>query len=475
MIRNRRARPAAQPNQPSPRLAAAARLWKKDTQGAGLIAAMLWMVIFIMIIPQGLDYAGLNGMPTSSDALSKFVWLFLLGGSAVAIAWKSQRATKLLKYVNPFLIGFLCIAFASYAWSIEPSITMRRVIRAATVIMVCYSFALVAWNQHRFQSLLRTILTPVMVASVVFVLLAPEMAIHQSDLPELKDAWRGITLGKNALGPLSSVCVILWAHGYLSKQVPAFKALMGVGVAAACLIGSRSATSLMTTVFGLVFLAIVIRAPKSYRRYMPYLIGLFAVVIVLYALAVLRIVPGSEILLSPIPMITGKDLTFTGRTAIWEILNKQIRLHPLLGSGYAAYWIGATPESPSFEMLTTLYFYPSEGHNGYLDVINDLGTVGILCLLGYFFTYIKQALQLMKTDRPQASVYLTFMFCAFLQNMSESYWFNCLGVHFVFMTLATTSLARSVLDAQLKSGIALAAAKATGVSNVNRGHLAHHP
>ena len=474
MIASRRARPAVQANQPSPHLAAAARLWRQDTQGAGLVTTMLWMVIFIMIIPQGLDYAGLNGMPSSSDALSKFVWLFLLGGSAGAIAWKRQRATKLLKYVNPFLIGFLFLALASFAWSIQPAITMRRVIRAATVIMVCYTFVLLAWDQNRFQSLLRTILTTVMVASALFVLVAPDMAIHQADQPELKDAWRGITLGKNALGPLSSICVILWAHGYFSKQVPTFKALMGVGVAALCLIGSRSATSLLTTVFGLVFLTIVIRAPKSYRRYMPYLIGLFAAVIIVYALAVLRIVPGSEILLKPIAMITGKDLTFTGRTAIWEILNKQIRLHPFLGSGYCAYWIGATPESPSFEMLTTLYFYPSEGHNGYLDVINDLGTIGGVCLLGYFFSYIKQALQLMKTDRPQASLYLTFIFCAFLQNMSESYWFNCLGVHFVLMTLATTSLARSALDAQLKDGIA-ATARAVSVPNVSRGRLAHRP
>jgi O-antigen ligase len=124
-------------------------------------------------------------------------------------------------------------------------------------------------------------------------------------------------------------------------------------------------------------------------------------------------------------------------------------------------------------MLTTLYFYPSEGHNGYLDVINDLGMVGGVCLLGYFYSYIKQGLQLLKTDRSQASLYLTFMFCAFLANMSESYWFLCLAVHFVFMTLATMSLARSALDAQLKAGIA-DTAKAAPVPNVRRGRLAHH-
>jgi O-antigen ligase len=212
---------------------------------------------------------------------------------------------------------------------------------------------------------------------------------------------------------------------------------------------TRSATSLMATVFAVAFMLILLRSPGSLRRYMPYLVGTFATITLVYALAVLRLVPGMEIFLEPIAMFTGKDLTFTGRTAIWEVLNEHIRLRPWFGGGYGAYWAGATPTSPSFEMLTRLFFYPTEGHNGYLDVINDLGLAGGLCLLGYFASYVRQALQMMRFDRYQGGLYLTLLFRGFMADMSESHWFLALSVDFIIMSLATTALARGLLQHQL--------------------------
>jgi exopolysaccharide production protein ExoQ len=448
MVPTRRLRSAPTANQAAPSAAPASRLWRKDTNGVALVTIMVWLLLFIMIIPQGLDYAGINGMPSSSDAISRIAWLVILGGALYVVTSRKVRAVKLVKFLNPFLLAFLALALASYTWSIEPAITLRRVVRALSIVLACYAFVLVGWHQYRFQTLIRTILTTMMIISIVMVVTMPDLAIHSQNQPELKDAWHGVTIGKNVLGSLASTCVVLWLHGYMSKQVHPAKAFAGAGLAALCLIMCRSATSLMSTVFAVTFMLLLLRSPGTLRRYMPYLIGLFAVVILIYALAVLRLVHGMDIFLAPITM-TGKDLTFTGRSAIWEVLNDHIRLQPYLGSGYGAYWIGALPTSPSYEMLTRLYFYPSEGHNGYLDVINDLGLAGGLCLLGYFWSYVKQSLVLMRTNRYQGALYLTLIFRGFLADMSESHWFLSLAVDFVMMTLATTALARSSLDASL--------------------------
>lgn len=441
--------PAAAPVAAAP--SAASKMWRRDKTGVMPVTIIIWLAIYIMIIPQGLDYAGINGMPSSSDALSKIVWLIILGGSVGMLAWRSARAVKLIKAQNPFLIAFIVLAFASFLWSIEPSITMRRCIRAFSVLAACYAFTLVGWHRYRFQEVLRVCLTAVMVLSIIFIAISPDFGIHSSDQPELKDAWHGITMGKNILGSLASMSIVLWLNGYMAKEVRPAKALLWGSVAAFCLIMSRSATSIMSTVFAVLFMLILLRSPGTLRRYMPYLVGLFAIVIMIYAIAVLRLVPGMEIFLKPITMFTGKDLTFTGRTGIWEILNEHIRQRPLLGSGYGAYWIGAMPTSPSFEMLTRLYFYPSEGHNGYLDVVNDLGFVGGFVLLGYFWMYIKQALALMRFERYQAGLYLTLLFRGFLADMSESHWFFCLAVDFVIMSLASTSLSRNLFDAKMNA------------------------
>jgi O-antigen ligase len=301
---------------------------------------------------------------------------------------------------------------------------------------------------------LRTLLTGLLLASAIFVYTSPEIAIHHTEgHPELMNAWHGLATGKNIFGSLASACFLLWVHAWLSKEAPKIQIVMGAGLAGTCLVMSRSSTSLMATAFATVFMMILLRSPGSMRRYMPYFVGLFATLFLIYALAVLHLVPGLDVILDPIVMVTGKDLTFTGRTNIWFVLNQHIRLRPWLGTGYGAYWVGPFPTSPSYEMLTRLFFYPTEGHNGYLDVVNDLGFVGGFCLLGYFVHYVRTSLQLFKVDRYQAGLYLTLLFRGFIADMSESHWFSVLTVDFVIMTLATTSLARSLIQARSEAAV----------------------
>jgi exopolysaccharide production protein ExoQ len=405
-------------------------------------------MVVIMIVPQGFNY--LVAMPTEGDPLSRTVWFVLLGGGGYLAARHGARTLALLRTVNPFFLAFVVLATLSVVWSIEPSITVRRLIRLYTMLLVCIGFTVVAWHARRFQTYLRIVLTAILLASAIFCLTDPEIAIHHEASAELVNAWHGITTSKNLLGSLSSCALVLWLHGWLAKDVGKFTALGGGGLAALCLIMSRSSTSLMATLFALFFLLLLLRSPTSMRRSMPYLIGIFAIAVLGYALAVLHLVPGSNLILEPITALTSKDQTFTGRTQIWYLLNLHIKLHPLFGTGYGAYWIGPIPSSPSYEMIRQLYFYPTEGHNGYLDVINDLGFVGGACLLGYFITFLRQALRLMTFDRSQGALYLALIFRGFLADMSESHWFSVLSVDFVIFTLATFALARDLIHSQLQ-------------------------
>jgi exopolysaccharide production protein ExoQ len=420
-----------------------------DRGGGALANIMAWTMLLMLIIPQDFDFTGAEGIKTGGNTSTRVVWLLLLGVSFALLVQRRSRAVVLLRAINPFLLLMLGLAALSYLWSIAPAYTLPRVLRYLTAVQVCACFALLGWRPHRFQQYLRTVLTLVCIASVALVMIDPTIGVHQSTQSELKDAWRGITIGKNALGPLSAVCVIVWLHGMLTKQASLPASIGGMAVGLACLFGSRSQTSIMAMVFGIMFMLLLLRTPGTMRRSIRYLIIAFAALILVYALAVLRLVPGLEILLSPIQALTGKDLTFSGRAEIWQVLVEHIRLSPWLGSGYGAYWIGPYPASPSYEMLMRLYFYPTEGHNGYLDIINDLGRVGGVGLCCYFIRYIRDALRLYKVDRAQAALYLTLLFRGFLADMSESHWLNSLHFEFMIMTLATTCLGRSLLQIRL--------------------------
>jgi len=422
-----------------------------------MFTTFLMILLFvIMIVPQGLDYGAASSlMPTSSDTSSRTIWLILLFGGIYLLARYSARTIVFLRTLNPFLLLFVALATLSIIWSIDPGVTMRRVLRVWTIVPVCIGFVLVGWHPRRFQNVLRTLLTCVMIASVIFVYVNPTLAVHSPlASAELANAWHGITTGKNLLGSLAGACLVLWLHAWLSKQANFAAVVFGIALSATCLIKSRSAASIMSTSFAVVFMLMLLRSPVALRRYMPAFVTLFGALVVTYILAVLHLVPGLDFILQPIIMFSGKDLTFTGRTNIWYILNLHIRLRPLLGSGYGAYWVGPLPTSPSYEMLTRLYFYPTEGHNGYLDVVNDLGFAGGACLFAYLGSYLRSALRLMKIDRYQSALYLALLFRGLLADMSESHWFSVLSVDFVVMTLATTALARSSLQAKLDAAAA---------------------
>jgi O-antigen ligase len=350
------------------------------------------------------------------------------------------------------------LAALSVLWSIDPAVTVRRLIRFMTILLDGMALMMIAWRPTRFQSVLRPVLTLMLLGSIIFGLAEPKLAIEQSTQAELLGAWHGLAMQKNGLGSMAGTGLILWMHAWLARESRWWWVLIGASAAATCLILSRSSTSLMASVFACVLLLMLLRSPQGLRRYMPYLIGAFVVLLLVYSLAVLNLVPGLGFVLKPITMLTGKDQSFSGRTAIWAIITEHIAQSPLLGTGYGAYWVESVT-SPSYVMLQRLYFYPTESHNGYLDVINDLGWAGGLCLLAYLLTFLKQGLRLFQFTRVQAALYLALLFQQLVLNLSEARWFSVLTTEFVIMTLATFSMGRLLLQRQLERKAAARAAR----------------
>jgi exopolysaccharide production protein ExoQ len=421
-------------------------------RAATSMTLMIWVLVIFMIVPEGFDYASLGSpSPTAGSLFSRLIWLGLLGGGAAVVIRQAPLARVLLGQLNPFLVAFVGLAFASVLWSIEPEFTLRRMIRVSTILLDALALALVSWHPQRLQSVLRPILTVMLIGSIVFVLAFPALGIERSTSFELAGAWHGLATQKNGLGSLAAITTLLWLHAWLAREARAPAILIGITVSLVCLYFSRSSTSLMATLFAAPVMAFLVRSPPVLRRYLPYMVGIFAVALLLYSLAVLRLVPGLEFLLRPVVMLTGKDQTFSGRTAIWDLITEHIGQSPLLGSGYGAYWIGPILGSPSYDYVMRLFFYPTEAHNGYLDIINDLGAIGGLCLLGYLLVYLRQSLRLFALQRAQGALYLSLLFEQLIANLSESRWLNVLCLEFVIMTLATVAMARGLLEARLRS------------------------
>lgn len=425
--------------------------WVRDDRHGIALGLLVWLLMLLLVVPDGFDYSALLSVsPSSGSAGSRALWLALIGAATAVVLWRAALAWLLLHHFNPFLLAFAALAAVSVAWSIDPAFTARRLVRVAAVVLVAFAFVLASWHHQRFQNVLRPLITLLLAGSIVFALSLPGLGIHHEVEAGIAGSWRGLANHKNTLGMLAATGLILWLHAAISRGATLPRVALGLAVSVFCLIMSRSSTSLLTVLVALPLMIVLMRSPRALQPYMPFLVGTFALLLLIYALTILRLVPGLESLLTPIAAITGKDLTFTGRSDIWAIMFKQIDQHPWLGAGYGAYWVGPDPRSPSYEFMYRMYFYPGSAHNGYLEIANDLGFAGLLCLIGFLVGYLLQSLRVLAVDREQGALYLTLLLQQAVSNFSESLWLNVLSVGFVIMTLATAALARSLLELRLR-------------------------
>jgi nucleoside-diphosphate-sugar epimerase/O-antigen ligase len=422
-----------------------------------LSAGILWLMLVLLYVPGDLDFGAPAVSIYSPNPVTRVLWVTILISAASIVLRRIGSTLRLLREVNGFFLFLIGLAIASLAWSIDPELQFPRIVRLLTIFSAVLAGTVAAWHQRRFQQVIRPAVILFLFGSIAFGVLRPDLAIHQETTPEMLNAWHGLTVQKNQLGALASIGWILALHAGLSGDAKPLNAAIGWTVAATCLILSRSQTALVGAVITTLFLLLMMRPPGSMRRILPYLIVAMTALTLLYAIAILNIVPGLDYLLAPIMMVTGKEMTFSGRAEIWNLVIDHIRLRPWLGSGYGAFWTGKVPGSESFEIANALRgFYPSSAHNGYLDILNDLGIVGLVGLAGYLIVYVRQSLRLYAIDRAQGALFLAIFLLQALTNLAESEWFSPFNFDFVLMAFATTCLGRALLVARQRQPRAVA-------------------
>jgi exopolysaccharide production protein ExoQ len=76
--------------------------------------------------------------------------------------------------------------------------------------------------------------------------------------------------------------------------------------------------------------------------------------------------------------LTGKDITLTGRTDLWQAAFREIAEAPLLGHGFRAFWI---PGNPVAIQLWAMFGIESRSgfhfHNTYLSNAVEIGILGV--------------------------------------------------------------------------------------------------
>ena len=411
-----------------------------------LITGLVFTATIFALLPSGLSWTDQNDISTLMTGSLGFQlqWGGIFVISAIVVARHRALALANLRVMNPFILATLAYSAASTIWSPVDYVTIKKVVQFAGFI----TFGLAVQSDrkpwtHSIQ-VMATAITAIELASAVVAIVNPSFGIDEY----LGYAWRGIVSGKNQLGEIGATGTLLWVALWRVNAVSRSMFWFGFGLSLLCVVMSKSSTGATIAALGLFIFWLLykqhIGSPLWLQRIIV-IVGMFLLVIGHLFFVVEGHLPAISEIVEPFANIFDKGADLTGRVDIWEPLILEIRKHWIFGIGYGAFWLG--PGSASQAVLDHLYWTPTQGHNGYLDLLNELGAIGILLLVGLLISHIRSLGRLKLIDRQAAVLFTSILITILFSNITESTIFRGIAYPFLMLIFSCVSVT-SVLNQQ---------------------------
>ena len=277
--------------------------------------------------------------------------------------------------------------------------------------------------------------------NIVSIRFIPQ-AVHMQGETDvaLIGAWRGLYTHKNIAGSMGAMTAIAFLMSpRLSPGL--YRELLDIAVAVAAVaftVMTRSKSSLGLLAISLA-LGLVYRL--AWKKDLDRTIAVVAALLFVVVAAVFVVADQDAIV-----RLLADPAEFTGRTEIWQAEAAYIRDHPVLGAGFGTFadtgglsplhnyignsWVGAV----------------SHGHNGYLQLLVTIGSVGFL--LAFASLIVVPLLTFWQRGgdlKMKAMLFALFVFLA-LHNLMETDFLEGDGVTWVMFLLMLAMLSNTELQ-----------------------------
>lgn len=412
--------PAIRPTPASPASSSSPTRFPFETWAVRLLIALS---LVFSLVPVTLTMG--NDGPQAGHAIAEgsairqiqFGSLFLL---AFWLAWQHRYWTlKRVQSMNPFLLLLVAYCGLTLLWTPYPDITFKRLVLLAGVVLIGIASSPPTGGSRQFLRVVMATLTILVAVSCVVSIALPHVGVDYA----LGGAWRGIMWQKNGLGAISGFCTLLWLREWLTVPANRRRSTLGILLCLFVLVMSKSSTSLLATVLGIACYLLT-RRQLIGGRHTGLIASLGLLLVVLYAALLsymlLGRLPDWDDLTGPVSALFNKSTDLTGRSEIWRLLWIAIDQHPIWGIGYGAFWTG---DGGPAQYITNLFGWtPAHGHNGYLDLLNELGYVGLSLFACMLLWHCIALIKLFRLDREDAAIHTALFIATLLGNISESEW-----------------------------------------------------
>jgi exopolysaccharide production protein ExoQ len=352
----------------------------------------------------------------------------------ITIYWRSVITLLIKEKVYWLLIGF---ALLSITWSSAPGATLKAEINLIRVVLFGVFFA-ARYSLREQIKLLAITFGVAVLFSFFFGALLPKYGVMGMGLEMDKEnlnhtgAWRGIFTHKNSMGRFVTLGTLIFLITTPSQKNQRYTGwfLTAAGVCLILLSTSKSSLIILGT---LILLIPLFRALRwNYGKSIPFGI------MILFSLGsiITLFLDNAEIILGAM----GKDMTLTGRTDLWSESLISVGEKPWLGYGLGGFWRGLKGESEV--ILQVMQWEVPHSHNGFIDILLDLGIVGLgLFVICFTTVYLRALFHMRQGDRFEyifPGLFLTFLL---MTNLTESSFFRQ-GFMMLLFTVVTFSTHR---------------------------------
>lgn len=404
-----------------------------------IIRLMVVLFVVFSLLPYGLswDYTGSSALTMEGSMTTKLEWGSLFAVSAVLLYRHLPTVLKDLRVINPFLVMVLLWCTLSSLWSPLPLVTFKRAIQLYGLVMLGLAIQLAPNALHLLAKTMLYTLMCILGLSLLIVIVSPSTGIDY----ELGRAWRGALSQKNELGQVAAMSILLWQVRTCMEKVDVKILMLSLLFCFVMLVMSKSSTSMIITIVTSgTFHTLRKHHLASIYPLTRIFLGVFCLVLLavyVFYMQESRLPTWPEVT-APIAGIFGKGTDLTGRTDIWELIWVEIHRHLLIGLGYGSFWLG--PDSLSQFIIDALHWIPLQAHNGYLDILNEQGAIGLTLTILTLLMQARSLTLLARDDRVQAAFWSAMLLVVVVTNFTESSLFRGFGFQNVLFICALTSV-----------------------------------
>ena len=312
-------------------------------------------------------------------------------------------------FKQPVLGLYLGIMIFSVFWSENPRATLQ-----ATFGLLFFSI-FVVHLARKYQwvdlcKLLRWNTIILAIFSVYTALFVPSIGITPK-------GWCGGFGHPIGLGNMMALGISLWLLNAFAN--PKYR-LRSLGLSILCLIVLINTNSAGAWV--LLFVLVVALIATTFMRFLKFSLAFssFVVMLFLFGSATFWLISNIDNLL----FFLNKDITMSGRVPLWTILiQKSIPERPWFGYGYQGFWQRWRGDnSPAIDVVNYIMGggrdWVAHSHNGFLEIILNLGLVGLLIFIVLFLINTIKTIKLIIANKhPESFLPLIILMYVFITNI----------------------------------------------------------